>query len=235
MIRLPGFVGCMVFWSAAAFGDIILDPLSVSGSFSTIGNAEVATSDGPHFSQLAPASGITGLKISGSADMVYVNVNSGGTLMLDFGGQASGVMTEPVIHATLDYILTPHWSDSLLHGIYFGFDLYANQQTFHSSVQNLLVDTDAQHPVHGSFAFDFSFPDAVGTAVNDFEGRMSVAPGDFGQVGDGISLLIPDQSLDIGVQGASPVPEPHTWEMIVAGGLPLLLLIWRRRTPSQQG
>lgn len=226
MIRLLSFVGCIVFSGIVARGGIILDPASASGGFSTIGSADVSFSDGPRFSPLAPVPGISGLKVAGAADMVYVDGNSGGSLELDFDGQANGVISEPIIHTFLDFFITPNWSDPLFHLISFNLQI-SFDGTYIASASNFF-GTDAR-PIHSQMTFDLDYTEWVGMPVNNFSVRFNVAPLDFGQVGDGISLVIPDDSLDIGVAGAATaVPEPGTWVILATCGLSVLYLRpWR--------
>jgi hypothetical protein len=210
-----------------ARADIVLDPSTVSGEYLTIGYAEIAASDGPHFSALPPVPGITGLSVTGSADVIYVDTNAGGQMMLEFGGPATGVMTDEVIHVSANYIFTPHWSTppGMLFGNYIYLDLYFNRQYLHATGVSFF-DTSSDRPVNASFAFDMSFPGAAGTEIDDFLVRLTMSPDDPGQLGDGFSFALPTGSLDIGV-APNAVPEPSTMVLSIVAGAAAIPFICR--------
>jgi hypothetical protein len=227
-MRWLAFLGCVFCASVSARAGIVLDAASAFGSFSVDEGASLSNSDGPYFASLDPVPGIAGLKVTGSAAMVYTdNRASSSNITLEFSANSSGVLTEPVIRTWLDFYITANWSDPFFHDVFFNLTLILNGSDFYAPA-SMFFRTDAA-TIHQQWSPDFDVQGYLGNQVSYFSVRFQIGADDYHQPGDGISILIPDQSLDFGVAGPSAIPEPAGWMQIIAGLAAIGGSMWRQR------
>ncbi len=223
-----------LFLASQSRADILFDLPSATGEFGADGQYAALTSvDGPYFAPLAPAPGVEGIKLFGSAAITLIQTGlpdeSQGVLRLDWTGGVSGVVVEPILYFAYDFVPTiqssqPRFGTDYVFGFSFLFDdptLGGYYEEFHVVRHTGVIDIDL-----GAFG-------AVGATVVGYQAFMEARVYNFVQ-GDAFSLEIPSNSLDLGVRGPLAVPEPSgLWMLTSAIPGAWLVVRSRRRRPER--